>query len=333
MAQVHGMEVFEFKSHSKSKKRVLLNVVDCWTVSSKASTLTSSTSAKAARPTTASPLQSSLLSSCSSSLTSSTTNNNKKNRQSDTPSHALVFWLNENKTTVVSITDIQSNGRVVNEGEIYPVKFGRISTKCPNPFYEAKILAIGNRDVCKLAEKSRGLASLDIPSTQTASNNSQSKLSSHEEEATSKALKVAEKKLKEMEVVLRAQEDKYGKLEREYEALQKKHTDFLDSFKPEDKDKYLRMAKHTLALFGNQSEVVESQLVPLSQQYPMVTVQPMVVRDLTAMLQSAKENSYVFRKVMPILIPELSDWTGSEGAKDLLDKFNVEISAAYGTLF
>jgi hypothetical protein len=234
---------------------------------------------------------------------------------------------------VVSLTDVQSNGRVVNEGEIYPVKFGRVSMKCPNPFYEAKILVIGNRDVCKLAENSRGLASLDIPTTQAACNNSQSKLSSHEEEATSKALKVAEKKLKEMEVVLRAQEDRYSKLEREYEALQKKHTEFLDSFKPEDKDKYLRMAKHTLALFGNQSEVVESQLVPLSQQYPMVTVQPMVVRDLTAMLQSAKENSYVFRKVMPILIPELSDWTDSDGAKDLLDKFNVEIAAAYGTLF
>jgi hypothetical protein len=31
MSQVHGMEVFEFKSHSKSKKRVLSKVVDAST--------------------------------------------------------------------------------------------------------------------------------------------------------------------------------------------------------------------------------------------------------------------------------------------------------------
>ena len=109
-------------------------------------------------------------------------------------------------------------------------------------------------------------------------------------------MKEVEKKLGDLEEVLRADQTKHAKLEAEYEILQAKHQNFMDSFKPEDKEKYLRMAKQTLALLGSQADLEQSLLVPLTQQYPMVLVQPMVVKDL------------MFRKVMPV-VPDLKSWT------------------------
>ena len=67
--------------------------------------------------------------------------------------------------------------------------------------------------------------------------------------------------------------------------------------------------------------------------FPSVLVAPMVVRDMSALLQSNKETSYVFRKLMPILIPNVDDWKISVGSTGILENFHDEVSAAYGQLF
>ena len=60
-------------------------------------------------------------------------------------------------------------------------------------------------------------------------------------------------------------------------------------------------------------------------------VQPMVVRDMEALLLSPQNAcSFNFRKLMPVMIPELSAWTDSDGTSDLCEKYKMEVTAANG---
>ena len=58
----------------------------------------------------------------------------------------------------------------------------------------------------------------------------------------------------------------------------------------------------------------------------MVLVQPMVVKYLTSLRSSSKDGSFVFRKVMPVVVPFLKSWTVPETSKDFLDKFALEVA-------
>ena len=72
-------------------------------------------------------------------------------------------------------------------------------------------------------------------------------------------------------------------------------------------------------------------MVPLTQQFPTVMVQPMVVRDIEALLLSPQNAcSFNFRKLMPVMIHELSAWTDSDGTSELCEKYKMEVTAAYG---
>ena len=131
------------------------------------------------------------------------------------------------------------------------VRHGK-ATKLPGHYYEAKILAVGTSKVCRLAERQ---LPVEKPKQKRRSSNGNGNGTLHMEEmeALKQSLKVAEDKLVDMQTVLNAHSHKYSELEKKYATLQAKHTEFLDTFKPEDKEKYLQMVKNTIALFGNQS--------------------------------------------------------------------------------
>ncbi len=59
-------------------------------------------------------------------------------------------------------------------------------------------------------------------------------------------------------------------------------------------------------------------------------VSPMVVRDMSAMLQSNRDASFVFRRLMTVLIPQIEDWTTSVGSQGIMERFRDQVSAAYG---
>ena len=90
------------------------------------------------------------------------------------------------------------------------------------------------------------------------------------------------------------------------------------------------MARNTLALFGSYDDVHESNLVPLTNSYMHVKVAPLLKQDLTNLIRETQnEASFIFRKVIQALLPDLEVWAESSGGNDMQTRFKSEIYAAF----
>ena len=57
-------------------------------------------------------------------------------------------------------------------------------------------------------------------------------------------------------------------------------------------------------------------------------VTPVVVREMCALLQP--NASFVFRRLMTLLIPRVDNWAACVGSQGILERFREQVSAAYG---
>ena len=72
----------------------------------------------------------------------------------------------------------------------------------------------------------------------------------------------------------------------------------------------------------------ESHMVQLSKSYPQVFVQPLFLSDMNAHL-GKKDPSFVFRRLVQVLIPEDTVWAQSNGSKDMFVNYDAQIGAAF----
>ena len=91
------------------------------------------------------------------------------------------------------------------------------------------------------------------------------------------------------------------------------------------------MARNTLALFGSEMDIEQTNMIVLENTYPHIKVTALVKRDMTTIIRETKKDaSYIFRKLIQVLIPDLEVWAESSGVNDMHSKFKYEIGAAYG---
>ena len=105
----------------------------------------------------------------------------------------------------------------------------------------------------------------------------------------------------------------------------------------QDKEKYRQMARFTLACFseGAIDEVEETSLVPICSFYPMVRIREASKQELDCILQEKnkegafiKDGSFIFRKVIAALVPDLNDLAVIKGVKGFMRKHSVKFFAA-----
>jgi hypothetical protein len=165
--------------------------------------------------------------------------------------------------------DVQNDGAIVMEGHTYRVKFGKATKAKSNPFYEAKTLVVGSLVDCQASEKAMHIVS-PLTSTRVSAKPKASldaKASEPEfdqNDFLNAEIKDLKEKLKTMNRLLDSKDQKFKRLEEEFLALESKHIRFMNSFNGVDKEKYIKMAKQTLAIFGTQADVEESHMVSLA---------------------------------------------------------------------
>ena len=91
----------------------------------------------------------------------------------------------------------------------------------------------------------------------------------------------------------------------------------------------MKFSKNFLTIF-EEREDTESHLIQLSKLYPKILVEPILYDDMQSLLSDGKkEASYIFRKLIQVLIPETTAWAQCNGAKDMVETYSSEIGAAY----
>jgi hypothetical protein len=202
-------------------------------------------------------------------VTASESKSSSLTSRASSPSHALVFWVEEKRHSVIPLKDVQNDGAIVMEGQTFRVKFGKATKSKPNPFYEAKILVIGSLVDCQASEKVMPIVSPLTSTRVSAKPKGGFVAKASEPEFDQNDFLIAEvqdlkEKLKTMSTLLDSKDQKFKRLEEEFLALESKHIRFMNSFNGVDKEKYIKMAKQTLAIFGTQADVEESHMVSLA---------------------------------------------------------------------
>ena len=110
------------------------------------------------------------------------------------------------------------------------------------------------------------------------------------------------------------------------------------SFTPSDKEKFMKLARNTISLFGSEfgyassdsSTLPVSRAMPVTQTYPHIKVESMFLKDMSSMLDyGRKSGSAIFRKIANILIPDAKTWSSFSGATQMLKIYPDELGAAF----
>ena len=78
-----------------------------------------------------------------------------------------------------------------------------------------------------------------------------------------------------------------------------------------------------IRLFGTDEDIGESiNLVPLSPLHPNIKVREEFLQDMDVLIaESKKEPTFIFRKLMEVLIPANNDWASAKGIDGMFTKY------------
>ena len=94
----------------------------------------------------------------------------------------------------------------------------------------------------------------------------------------------------------------------------------------------VKHAKYTLQIFGKQVGVEHDNNVQLCENYPLIVVPSMLLRNRDmeqVLMDGQKSASSVFRKLIGVIISDVNVWAESKGAKDLFRDYESEIGAVF----
>ena len=253
---------------------------------------------------------------------------------------------------------LENGDNHVQEGVKHMVKFGKGA-------YEATVILTGSRELCQIvqAEKLEELSKQKQASHAAKQASHAPKQASHEPKQASHAPKQStqtkqsglqsrvvtmqipssdelnslkrensylKKQLAELEELYSQKGHFISKLESQIEECKEQMRQAKLAYKVEDIEDLCTHSKFTLQLFGKRVGMDFESNVTFTENYPQVTILPVLLRDTKQLLDEGhKSASYIFRKVIGAIISESQVWETSTGAKQLLKKYDSQINAAF----
>lgn len=106
--------------------------------------------------------------------------------------------------------------------------------------------------------------------------------------------------------------------------------------------KYIQISKNFINCFATEQDmkdlnlnrpITDERKIPLSIKYPTIVVTPLFATQINSLLNDEKSSdSYLFRKIIGIILPDHSEWATRKGSQMLRD-FEIAILAAFGKFF
>ena len=120
------------------------------------------------------------------------------------------------------------------------------------------------------------------------------------------------------------------KLESEIEQLKEGRNANNEVYSEKFIQDMVKHAKFTLQVFGKQANTECDNQVQLCENYPQVTIPSILLRDMDqVLLEGVKPGSFVFRKLIGVILSDVNVWAESKGAKEMLRDYESEIGAAF----
>ncbi|RMZ95014.1 hypothetical protein BpHYR1_017555, partial [Brachionus plicatilis] len=246
--------------------------------------------------------------------------------------HALVFWSDEDKFSVVSVHAIHTkNGEKITEGQVYKISYG-------NKLFSGVVKIKGTQKKCQEILDSICLKADEESGYQEKfqrgvfvnknKNEKQNKVANQLKSLQNENLGLKEKLVKLTEAFNKIQEEKKN-LEIDKLSLEEKIKKFQETFSRDEIEKIIFMSKNFLNLFHENIDNVE-YIEAFSSEYPEIRVNRITKHSISEFLLKCSDHKgpFFFRKIIMLLIPRISDWT-SRTASELKADFKIIINAIF----